>query len=81
MTRILLAGALSIFLAMPAFAGSCPLMVKEIDAALESNTSLSAEQVDQVKALRDKGEAEHLAGNHADSVATLQEAKDILGLQ
>ena len=81
MTRILLAGALSILLAAPAFAGSCPLMIKEIDAALESNTSLSAEQVDQVKALRDKGETEHLAGNHADSVATLQEAKDILGLQ
>ena len=79
--RILLAGALSIFIAAPVFAGSCPLMVKDIDAALESGTSLSTEQVAEVKALRDKGEAEHLAGKHAESVATLQKAKDILGLK
>jgi hypothetical protein len=56
-------------------------MVKDIDAALESGTSLSTEQVAEVKALRDKGEAEHLAGKHAESVATLQKAKDILGLK
>ncbi len=81
MKRVLLAAALSIFFAAPAFAGSCPLMVKEIDAALESNSSLSSEQVAEIKALRDQGEAEHLAGQHAESVATLQKAKDALGLK
>lgn len=81
MKRILLAGVLSIFVVTPVFAGSCPLMVKAIDAALASNTSLSSEQVAEVKALRDKGEAEHNAGKHAESVATLQNAKDILGLE
>ena len=81
MKRVLLAGAFSIILATPAFAGSCPLMVKAIDAALESNSSLSTAQVAEIKALRDKGEAEHLAGQHAESVATLQKAKDALGLK
>jgi hypothetical protein len=56
-------------------------MVKEIDAALEVNSTLSDEQVAEVTALRDQGEAEHNAGKHAESVATLQKAKDILGLK
>ena len=81
MKRVLLAGAFSLLLATPAFAGSCPLMVKEIDAALESNSSLSTEQAAEIKALRDKGEAQHNAGQHAESVATLQKAKDALGLK
>ncbi len=79
--RIVLAGVLSALIAGPALASSCPLMVKEIDAALETNTTLSEEQVAEVKTLRDQGEAEHNAGNHAESVATLQKAKDILGLK
>ena len=57
------------------------LMIQEIDAALESNAGLTSEQVAEVKALRDQGEAEHEAGKHAESVETLQKAKDILGLQ
>ena len=79
--RIVLAGVFSALVAGPAMAGSCPLMVKAIDAALEGNTTLGEEQVAEVKALRDQGEAEHNAGKHAESVATLQKAKDILGLQ
>ena len=81
MRRILLAGAFSVLFASPIFAGSCPLMIQEIDAALESNTALTSEQVEEVKSLRDKGEAEHNAGKHAESVATLQQAKEILGLK
>lgn len=79
--RIVLAGVLSALVAGPALAGSCPLMIREIDAALETNSTLSEEQVAEVKALRDQGEAEHNAGQHAESVATLQKAKDILGLK
>ena len=79
--RIVLAGLLSICVAGPAFAGSCPLMVKAIDTAQANNTSLSDEKVAEVKALRDKGEAEQDAGKHAQSVATLQQAKDILGIE
>jgi hypothetical protein len=78
--RLLTAMALSAFLATPAFAGSCPIMVKEIDQALASSPSVSAEKIAEARGLRDKGEALHEAGQHGESVKTLQKAKKILGL-
>lgn len=75
----LMATALSLALAGPAFASGCPLEVKAIDDALASS-SVSAEMMAEAKALRDKGDALHAAGQHADSIATLQKAKDILGI-
>ncbi len=81
MKRILTAVALSFFVSSAAFAGSCPLMVKGIDAALAASPAISAEQMAEVKRLRDEGHALHEAGKHAESVETLQKAKDILGLE
>ncbi len=81
MKRILMAAFLSVLFAAPAFAGSCPVMVKSIDAALAENPNLSAAQLAEVKSLRDQGEAQHEAGQHGESVKTLQKAKDILGLK
>ncbi|MEE8145382.1 MAG: hypothetical protein V3T57_08210 [Kiloniellales bacterium] len=80
MKRILTAAILSLFVSGPAFAGTCPLMVKGIDAALAAMPDLSAEKTAEVKSLRDEGDAQHQAGQHAESVETLQKAKDILGL-
>ena len=51
--------------------------VKAIDAALAKMT-LSAAQMSEVKQLRDRGEAEHGAGNHADAVNSLAEAMRII---
>ena len=81
MKRILTAAVLSLFVSGPAFAGTCPLMVKNIDAALAAMPDLSAEQITEAKSLRDEGDAQHKAGQHAESVETLQKAKDILGLE
>ncbi len=80
MKRILTAAVLSLFVSGPAFAGTCPLMVKNIDAALAAMPGLSAEQTAEVTSLRDEGDAQHKAGQHKESVETLQKAKDILGL-
>ena len=80
MKRILTAVVLSLFVSGPAFAGTCPVMVKGIDAALAAMPDLSAEKTAEVKSLRDEGDAQHKAGQHAESVETLQKAKDILGL-
>lgn len=80
LNKVLVAVVLSLFFASSAFAGSCPVMVKAIDASLSSGTNLSAEEVAEVEALRDKGDADHAAGKHAEAVATLQKAKDMLGL-
>ncbi len=80
MKRIVIAAILSAAFAGPALAGTCPVLVKEIDAALAKGTSLSAAQMTEVKELRNKGEAEHKAGSHAAAVAALAKAKEILGI-
>jgi len=64
-----------------ALAFHCPKDMKQIDAALEQGTDLSAAQLEQVKALRAKGEELHKAGKHQESVDTLARAKQMLGIQ
>ena len=66
-----------VFVVSPALAGSCPAKVGTIDAALTSGTAKNAEKV---KMLRDKGEAQHKAGKHVESVATLVEAMKLAGI-
>ena len=65
--------------ASSAFAGSCPMDIKQIDAAMATST-LSMADMDKVKALRAEGEKLHKSGNHAESVAVLGQAKGILGI-
>jgi hypothetical protein len=69
----------SILAAGSAFAGSCPMDMKQIDAAM-ATSSLSTADMDKVKALRAQGEKLHKSGDHAGSVAALDEAKTILGI-
>ena len=80
MRRFLLAAVAVVALSAPAFANHCPKDMAAIDAALAKNPKLSQAQLDEVKKLRADGEAQHKAGNHADSVKTLQKAEDILGI-
>ncbi|WP_104017720.1 hypothetical protein [Roseovarius nitratireducens] len=69
----------SLTLAAPAIAGQCPMDMSKIDAAMEE-ASLSDAEMTKVKELRALGEEQHEAGDHAASVATLAEAKDMLGI-
>lgn len=75
------AAVMLVFAASSAFASSCPLQMKSIDAALATNPALSAEQMNKVKKLRGEGEALHKSGKHAESVAALMEAKKMLGIK
>ena len=70
------ATALLVFSA-PALAFHCPADIKAIDNALPK-ANLSAKQKEEVKLLRDEGEAQHNAGDHAASVKTLAEAMRII---
>ncbi len=70
-----------ILAAAPVMAFQCPADIGKIDAALEAGTSLSEDQLAEVKALRDEGEALHSSGDHQASVDTLAKAKDMLGLE
>lgn len=63
-----------------ALAGTCPKLMKQIDDALPA-AKISAGQMTEVKKLRADGEAQHKAGKHADSEASLNKAKGILGIK
>mgnify|MGYP007032490368 CR=1 FL=1 len=69
--KSLLTAVFLLFASSSAFAGSCPMKVGLIDKALSSGNVKNAEQV---KALRDKGEALHSSGDHRGSVAILEKA-------
>ena len=63
----------------PAIAGNCPSKVAEIDAALSSG-SVPAKNIEDVTALRNKGDTQHKEGDHSDSVVTLNLAMELAGL-
>jgi hypothetical protein len=60
-------------------ANNCPNEWKAIDAALPK-AKLNAAQAAEVKKLRAQGEQLHKAGKHSESMATLGNAKKILGI-
>ncbi len=64
----------------PALAGSCPKLMKKIDAALAASPQVNAEQMTQITELRAEGAAQHKAGSHKDSVDSLNQALAVLGL-
>ncbi len=78
--RTILAAALLAFMAAPAFAGQCPRLVSQIDAALGQNPQLAADVLAKIKELRDQGAALHASRTHGEAVAALNEAKGLLGI-
>lgn len=76
-TLVITVGLLA--LSSVAFAGSCPMVGKQISAALESSTA-DADTKMKVEALHDEGMSLHGAGKHAESMAKLGEAKALLGM-
>ncbi|MDH3672748.1 MAG: hypothetical protein OES46_16600 [Gammaproteobacteria bacterium] len=73
---------LSLFLlAMPAYSFQCPTDIDKIVAALDTGPDLTADELAEVEKLLAKGEAQHDAGAHAEAVATLAKAKQLLGIE
>ena len=68
MKQVLLATSL-MCLSTLAMAHGCPGEMKKIDAALPT-AKLSAQDMSKVKDLRAKGEEQHKAGQHTESMAT-----------
>lgn len=71
--KALLATAMTLALATPAYAGHCPADAAAIDAAL-ANMSLSDETKAKVEELRNSGMSMHDAGDHRGAEGTLAEA-------
>ena len=63
-----------------ALAHNCPNEMKAIDAKLAAGAKLSDADAAKVKQLRTQGETAHKAGNHAESMKALGEAKKLLGI-
>lgn len=72
--------ALALTASSLAFAGSCPMQMKDIDAKMSSSPAVAAADMDKIKKLRADGEAFHKAGKHAESEKALGEAKKMLGI-
>ncbi len=57
-----------------AYAGACPVLMKEVDVKLATTKELSEKQVAEIEKLREEGEEAHKMGKHKESVKLLQEA-------
>ena len=57
-----------------AYAGACPVLMKDVDAKLATAKELSEKQVAEIEKLRQDGEEAHKTGNRKESVQLLQEA-------
>ncbi len=80
MKKFILAGVVSLAFTASAFANQCPGDMAKIDEAIKT-ASLSEADMATVKELRAKGEEQHKAGEHAESVKTFGEAKTLLKLE
>ena len=83
MIRKLFAGLIFVTFAGAAYANSCPLLMGDIDEALNDaaiEQRLSEEQLAEVRQLRKRGEEAHSSGDHAKSMKALSQAKVILGI-
>ena len=78
MKRLLITGAALVVLTTGVYAGQCPSLVQKVDEAL-ATSQLSDDDKAKVMELRNQGEAQHNAGQHAESVASLNMALEALG--
>lgn len=70
--------SLLVFSAQPAWANSCPRLIKEAKGLL-AEAKLGKAAQDKVKALIDESQKLHDSGSHGDSVKKAKEALALLG--
>jgi hypothetical protein len=78
MRKTVLTLVIALGLATPALAGNCPVLMGEFEEALKTTTVDDATKV-AAQALYDSGKALHESGDHAASVAALEEALAMIG--
>jgi hypothetical protein len=81
MRVVLVVPAMLVALATPAWASQCPSRIAALDELISQHGSmLNPEKMAQVNELRDKAEQAHAAGNHDESVNSVQRAQDLIGM-
>ena len=74
MKKIIIIVLSSFLITSYAYAGACPVLMKEVDSKLATAKELSEKQVAEIEKLRQEGEEAHNTGKHKESVKLLQEA-------
>jgi hypothetical protein len=74
---LMLAAALGMFFAGPAFGRTCPKLIKE-GRDLLAKASLSKSDATKIKGLLDESEKLHDSGDHGESVKKAKEALSLL---
>lgn len=77
--QIIVASVVVLGVATPAFAGTCPVLSKQVTAGLAKSSQAAATKA-EITTLRNKGDMEHRTGKHAQSVTTLKKALAMLGM-
>jgi hypothetical protein len=72
-----LALGMTVAFGSPAFATECPARYKDFTAEL-ANSTKAGDVKEKAKALADEGMRDHQAGNHADAVKKINDARDML---
>ncbi len=81
MKQLFIAVAVLIGITSPAFAKHCPKDAKIIDQAMRDAFDLTIMQLEEFKALHDKGLAYHKDGKHGEAIKALHAATKILGVK
>jgi opacity protein-like surface antigen len=79
MKSLLAAAAVLVALAAPALANDCPNQLKMVEEMLGSSTLDDAAKK-KIQEHIDQAKAEHEAGKHEESLATLKDASKLLGM-
>jgi hypothetical protein len=65
---------IALLLSAPVLAGSCPMLISQIDSQLETNGAIDQDTRERVQELRDEGQQHHQAGRHVEAMQSLNEA-------
>lgn len=79
MKSLIAAAAVLAALAVPALAGDCPNQIKMVEDALSKSTLDDAAKK-KIQDHIDQAKAEHEAGKHEESLATLKDATQLVGM-
>jgi len=80
MKALVIAVALLAFLASPALAGQCPLLIKQLNEAVDKMKA-DDPKVTKAKPLIAQAKKYHEDGKHADAIKTAEEAATVLGVK
>ena len=81
MKRLGIAIAVLTFLAAPAMANQCPLLIKQLNDAVDNRMASNDTAGSTARKLAKEAEALHKEGKHAEAVEKAQEAAKVIRLQ